>query len=723
MTIDKGAPRKPKHLVFAARFSILAILLGLAQFATAQDSSVIQHIVFLVKENRTFDSMFGTFPGANGATKGTISSTVSVPLGHQSDALPWDPGHGWWATRNSIDNGKMDRFDLTANANVNGTLSGYSQYWQSDIPNYWKYAQTFTLSDNTFSSITSESFTNHLYVISAGNGGVYETPGPPGNPVAGFACDGPADTRAPMKDSVGNNYYVFPCFDFTTLADRLDDAGISWHYYAPPKGQLGYFFSAYDSINHIRNGPDWTTDVVPATNFMTDATNGTLPAVSWVVLDKGLTDHPPKSICQGENRTLDYLNALMQGPEWSSTAVFLVWDDGGGFYDHVPPPNLDQFGLGPRVPMIILSPYAKPGYIDHTQYEFSSVLKFIEDRFNLQPMTNRDAVANDPANFAFDFTQSPLPPLVLNQRTCPLLSANNGIPFGGQAVGTTSPSYAVTLTNIRTAPITVSKISMSTADFTQTNNCTTIPVNGSCTINVSFAPTKTGARTGTLSVTDNDPSSPQTVALTGTGGVLTLSGSTYPGFNFPTTVTGTKSAAQTATLTNTGTQPISISTIRVVGEFSQTNNCGTGLSGGASCTISVSAAPITTTNTLFGNLVVVDNDPTRQQMIRLQGIGTQIQINPQQLSFGNVKVGTPSNPLPITVTNMGIIPLTIGLVQMTTYYTETDNCGSSVAPSASCTINVTFTPGKTGVLQGTLTLDDSDGLSPQQLKLTGTGTN
>ena len=135
------------------------------------------------------------------------------------------------------------------------------------------------------------------------------------------------------------------------------------------------------------------------------------------MVGSGLSEHPPASVCQGENWTVQQLNAVMQGTEWRSTAVFLTWDDFGGFYDHQPPPTVDNFGLGPRVPMLIISPWVRPGYIDHTTLEFSSVLKFVENRFRLAPLTARDALASDLTE-AFDFDQKPLAPLLLNPRDC-----------------------------------------------------------------------------------------------------------------------------------------------------------------------------------------------------------------------------------------------------------------------------------------------------------------
>jgi phospholipase C len=207
-----------------------------------------------------------------------------------------------------------------------------------------------------------------------------------------------------------------PCFDFETLGDRLTAAGISWKYYAPKRGESGYQWSAYDAISHIRNTSLWDEHIRPEKEFLEDAKAGRLPAVSWLVTGRS-SEHPPMSTCMGENWTVEQMNALMNGPDWDSSAVFITWDDFGGFYDHVPPPKVDGYGYGPRVPLLIISPYARSGHVSHTMYELSSFLKFVEDRFDLQALTERDTKADSMID-AFRFDQKPLPPLILKQRIC-----------------------------------------------------------------------------------------------------------------------------------------------------------------------------------------------------------------------------------------------------------------------------------------------------------------
>jgi phospholipase C len=362
------------------------------------DLHLIEHIVFIVKENRTFDNYFGTFQGADGQRFGTLSTGAVVQLGHTPDRTPHDIGHSWQNALTAIDGGKMDRFDKIPGGNDNGELLAYTQLTETDIPNYFRYARAFVLADRMFSSLTGPSFPNHLYTVGAQSGGAINNP----TSAAVWGCDADDTSSVETLSDQGTIVRQFPCFDFATLTDRLDQAGMSWKYYAPGRGQPGYIWSALDAVRHIRLTPLWTDHVVPDTQFVLDAASGNLPAVSWLV----------------ENWTVEQLSAVMRSPDWNTTAIFITWDDFGGFYDHVPPPAVDRFGFGPRVPLLIVSPYARPGYVSHTQYEFSSLLRFAEERFNLAPLTDRDRLANDLLD-SFDFQQHPLPPLLLDARRCP----------------------------------------------------------------------------------------------------------------------------------------------------------------------------------------------------------------------------------------------------------------------------------------------------------------
>jgi phospholipase C len=388
----------------------------------------IKHIIFFIKENRTFDNYFGTYPGADGATSAMDSLGTIVPLLHESDQVP-DINHSSQAAWRAYDNGKMDRFNLLFSNSKNQARASIDPYannsltqlHQSDIPNYWTYAQNFVLGDRMFSSLMGPSFPNHLYTVAAQSGGVINNPradkniGTLDNSALGWGCD-VHHQQVEVKGPNGTIQDKEACFNFRTLADELDANGYSWRYYAPPSGERGYIWSTFDAIRHIRYGLDWKY-VVPTEQFMSDASSGNLPTVSWIVTPGDVSEHPSSSVCVGENWTVQMLNALMRGPDWSSSAVLLTWDDFGGFYDHVPPKQVDGYGLGFRVPLLVISPYARHGYIDHTQYEFSSMLRFAEDVLKLSNLTKRDKAANDMLN-AFNFMRKPQAPLLLQQRAC-----------------------------------------------------------------------------------------------------------------------------------------------------------------------------------------------------------------------------------------------------------------------------------------------------------------
>ena len=681
-------------------------------------STPIQHIVFIVKENRSFDSYFGTFPGAHGATSGAISTGQVIPLGRMPDLTPNDPGHGWTEALTAMDGVKMDRFDIIDGGNINGALLSYTQFQQSDIPNYFKYARNFVLSDNTFSSMHAGSFPQHLYTIAAQSDGVINIPflnqGKTG--LSGWGCDDPANTLVQVMDEEGDITGEFPCFDFQTLADSMETAGVSWKYYAPAFGEQGYVFNTFDAINHIRNGSLWNTNVVSDTQFATDALSGTLPAMSWLVTGAA-SEHPPNSSCFGENWTVTQLNALMQGPDWSSTAVFLTWDDFGGFYDHVPVPQPDVYGFGPRVPMLIISPYAKPRHISHTLYEFSSVLKYAEETFGLAPLTERDANANDMQD-SFNYSQNPNPPLILTQRSCPVASTTE-VGFGSVPLHVPSPSIAVTVTNWGTSSMNLGPFS-TTGDFSETSKCPkSLAAGASCMINVTLTPTATGTRTGTLTIDDSDPSSPQIVNLSGTGSHVKLS-VFWPGLSYGMKDVNSKSN-QSLTYTNIGTKPVNITSVQAIGNFSQTNTCGGTVAPGVSCTFTVTFQP-TTTGAAFGNLAINDTDIGSPHVVHLAGAAQAAVVAPTSLNFPSVPVGSSSVPLAITLTNKASAVLNVVSVVTNGDFSQSNNCGTGLAAGAQCTVNVTFTPTVTGTRTGILVFGDNDLTSPQIVNLTGTGT-
>jgi phospholipase C len=575
----------------------------------------IKHIVFIVKENRSFDHYFGTFPGANGATSGKLSNGTTMALGHTPDQAR-DIGHDWYSAKEVIDSGKMDRFDLNYAANLGGDYLAYTQLTESDIPNYFAYAKAFVLADAMFSSEHGPSLPNHIYTIAASAEGVISVPNLD-SPNFSWGCDSDvAAMTVQVIDPAGNITDQFPCFDFQTLGDQMDSAGVSWKYYAPGFGQRGYTFSVYNDVRHIRYGSDWTTNVVPEGQFITDALAGNLPSVSWLVTGIA-SEHPPNSSCYGENWTVNQVNAVMQGPDWASTAIFIMWDDFGGFYDHVAPPQIDQFGLGPRVPLLIISPYARAGYIAHKRYEGSTVLKYMEEVFNIPSLGLRDFTANDPID-SFNYSQTPLPPLVLSTRACPVI--NSGSQFGQQLLNT-SFTQSVKIFNPHTTTMHVTSTKVTPGDFTIAG-CTSANIKPAetCNVNVTFKPTAVGARSATITVTDADASSPQTVALSGIGSAVKIS---TPRVLFvDPQVIGTPGTLATV-ITNTATTNLAITSITEVGEdFTQSNTCPPSLKPAATCKITVTFTPLAQ-GPRWGQITVVDSDPGSPHLIRLVGTGVK----------------------------------------------------------------------------------------------------
>src|SRR5947209_200643 len=256
--------------------------------AGSGSTTPIQHIVIMDKENRTFDSMFGTFPGANGSTTYTDPNGQTHPLNHQPDTLANDISHTPQSAHLAYDNGKMDKFSLISGAAQAGIDESDSQLYQTDIPNYWRYAQNFALTDNFYSTIMGPSFPNHLFSIAGEDDNVDANPSSGGT----WGCDSPSGTTVEQRLPDGTITHTFPCFDFKTLGDLLDANNISWKYYAPDQGQSGYIWSSYDAINHIRNGTDWSNHVVNYAHFATDAASGSLPIVSWLIEPSKVSDHP-----------------------------------------------------------------------------------------------------------------------------------------------------------------------------------------------------------------------------------------------------------------------------------------------------------------------------------------------------------------------------------------------------------------------------------------------
>jgi phospholipase C len=392
----------------------------------------IEHVVFIVKENRTFDHYFGRYPGARGVTEGETIDGSMVPLKPSPDVHPHDITHSFSSGLWSINGGKMNGFDTIG---FGEDLTGYTQFRREGIPNYWAYADRFVLADMFFTSMYGPTFPEHLYTVAAQSKWIVDNKRTADHP--GSYCDDPTEFTAKFRDDLtkkewnlimrteerpmGENHdliYIIAkfwenirtCIDIKALPDLLEKRGISWKYYS----EINRWQNALQAIKHIRFNPDMWRKVQDPEQFLKDVKRGRLPEVSWLVPPEPYNEHPGagKSVCSGENWTVEQVNAVMKSEHWKTTAIVIVWDDFGGFYDHVPPPHVDIMGLGPRTPALIISPWTLQGdspdggSIDSTTYEFSSVLAFIEKIHGLPAMTDRDAAA-DPLSGAFDFAAEP----------------------------------------------------------------------------------------------------------------------------------------------------------------------------------------------------------------------------------------------------------------------------------------------------------------------------
>jgi phospholipase C len=388
----------------------LAIVLSLVLTACSSNwrssgisRTPIQHIIVIVKENHTFDSYFGQFPGADGAKQVLINGALQDPPA-ALDRPPNDIDHSWAAAHHAWNNGRMDQFEQSSGGTVAGFPLALLQYREQDLPAYWTYAREFSLYDRYFTSVMSQSTPNHLFIVAANSAGAITNERGAANIAA---CKAPSASIQVMS-AEGKLDRVSACLDIPTLPNLLSQQQVTWKSY-------GYYVMGM--LKRVMDDPELSKNLVADNEFVRDAENGMLPEVSWVFSSQN-DEHPVTSVCAGENWTVEQINAVMASPAWSSSLILLTWDDFGGFYDHVPPPQVDAYGLGFRVPMLVISPYTKRGFIGHRQTEHASIARTIEQIFALPALNERDANANDLLD-ALDFTQSPRAPLLLKTRQCP----------------------------------------------------------------------------------------------------------------------------------------------------------------------------------------------------------------------------------------------------------------------------------------------------------------
>ncbi len=402
----------------ALKIASLALLIFIiasvpaSSFAAAQSAqqtrTPIKHVIIIFKENRSFDNLFGTYPyGHSNALKnnsivkelsipdGILNMNVEVPnypglgsvlgytkLTYANSPVQQDPGEGWVDYHGDWDYGRMDGYVAYSGPQSMVYID------HNQIPFYWDYAEEYVLCDNYFTAVMTESLPNFLGLWS-GTTVVSNDISPP--------------PYLPLNDTI---FY------------QLSKYNISWGVFglystaqSPPSSELGWL----ENIQDFAGNPSMMSHIYNISVFYQMLKNNTLPA--YVFMDDygiadGISDHPPDNITYSEMWTVNVVNAIMNSPEWSSSAIFITWDDEGGFYDHVPPPQINSFGLGLRTACIIISPYAKEDYIDHQVLSHYSLLKFVEWNWNLPYLNNNIANSNLPLD-AFNFNQAPRPPIIL----------------------------------------------------------------------------------------------------------------------------------------------------------------------------------------------------------------------------------------------------------------------------------------------------------------------
>jgi len=438
-----------------------------AAASRASSSSPLKHVIVVIQENRSFDDFFATFPGANGTTVGlaapmptpiaqacaadgqpVITQPTSVPLTEVDllgNGFPknWDANQdlahayqGGYLTDCDSASGepngsnpcKMDGFDRSftgPNGSGHPTCTYTYQYVNPNaIAPYWKMAQQYVLADNAFQTQGSESFTAHQDLIAGGTAGLVTNASIVDDPSwFPWGCDGNASSEVTNLLTIYGQYKgfagPFPCWNYPTgtIRDLLDAKKISWKFYAekvypfnnPKNGGPG-IWSAFDAIKAVRNDPkEWGKNVTFSDlKIFSDIKAGRLPSVAWITPDAVNSDHPAEKKDLGPAWVAQIVNAVGTSKYWKSCAIVVLWDDAGGYYDHVKPPFYDnQGGLGFRFPMIIIAPYVQ-AHVEHTQYETASVLRFIEDNWGLSTLGQEDARATGLEN-AFNFSQTPRP--------------------------------------------------------------------------------------------------------------------------------------------------------------------------------------------------------------------------------------------------------------------------------------------------------------------------
>ena len=403
--------------------AILVLLVSLvttgARAQTPRDHHGSLNVVVIFQENRTPDNLFGSnpsfLPGVDIATSGTNSQGQQIPLTPVPLANKYDLSHQHSAFVAMYDNGNMDGADkipVTCGKGAQGCPPPNPQFKYVDnstgnLNPYFDLAQQYTFGDRMFQTNQGPSMPAHQFIISGtsaptADSDLFAAENPAGvvNASNNTGCTAPSGEFVKMIDPSGSeSHKMYPCFEHQTIADLLDDRGISWRYYAPSAGSI---WTGPNAIQHLRNGPDWGNDVVlkPA-QVLTDIANGQLANVSWVIPTGQESDHPGGSSL-GPSWVASIVNAIGQSQYWDNTVIFITWDDWGGWYDHVAPTVINSYEYGFRVPLIVVAPFARQGYVSHVTHDFGSILKFIEEVYHLPSLGYADAMADDLSD-CFDF--------------------------------------------------------------------------------------------------------------------------------------------------------------------------------------------------------------------------------------------------------------------------------------------------------------------------------
>jgi phospholipase C len=353
-------------------------------------------------ENRSFDNLFGMYPGVNGATTG-VKFGQEVPLTPSPHWLPGDLPHDRAAFLNMVNGGAYDGFGI----GQFGDPWAYTTFEEGTVPVYWQLARDYVLCDNFFCSVGGPSYPNHFFFVAGQSGGVLDNPenievrNDENGTFKSWGCDAVGeDVYVLVKDEQGNLTKHDTCFGFRTVPEQLEEIGVSWAFYSASPYQSGYFWNALNAIAGVFH-TDLRKRSAPGPHGRHP--RGRPPRSPGHLAGSG---HPPESTCFSQTWLAEIVNAVMESDAWEHTAIFISWDMWGGLYDHVPPPEVDHIGRGFRVPTLVVSPYARNGYVDDADADHCAPLKFIEDNWGLPYLTAR---IEDGHNFehVFDFDRNP----------------------------------------------------------------------------------------------------------------------------------------------------------------------------------------------------------------------------------------------------------------------------------------------------------------------------